>query len=431
MRSLKVFLPSALLSLTFSATTLFAQSVILPKSITFTGDPTYTQDELLSFAGLKPGASSTVAEVNAAAQKLNDTGLFSDVHFESNAHGLVFTLKPMPNMLPASFTNFVWWTTDELNTTLKSRVPLYQGSIPQAGNLQDSVSAALKAMLAEKGVAATIAAIPNSAQPGSSPTSISFAIDSPEVHVQTLSFASASSAMQSKLDKVVKDATSQPYDQFATNSAIDSQVRSIYRNDGYLDVAMTGITHSIPQITSNAINIDLTATISEGEPYHISQLTWPGSEIISADDFNKKSKLHPEDLASETALKQSLQIISHAYYAKGFQDAKIQAAPTKDTATHHVAYTIRVVPGEQYRLHAVKVVGLTDQQHKDFDSAWHMNPGDFYDLDYLQSFLVKNNAIQSLRGYSATYKAFSDPNTHLVDLVLTFVKGGSLVTVTN
>ncbi|WP_263368771.1 POTRA domain-containing protein [Edaphobacter bradus] len=374
MRLLKVFLPSTLLSLLFCSTILSAQSIVLPKSISFSGDPTYSQTELLTFTGLKPGASSTIAEVQAAAQKLNDTGLFSDIHFESNAHGLVFSLKPMPNMLPARFTNFVWWTPDELNTALKFRVPLYEGSIPQAGNMQDTVCAALKAMLAEKGVTATVVALASSDQPNSPPTAVSFAIDSPEIHVRTLTFASASPAMQTKFEKVVKDATSQPYDQFATNSAIDSQVRNIYRNEGYLDAVITTITHSAPQISNDAINLDLTATINEGEPYRISQLTWPGSEIVSTDDLNKKSKLHPEELASEIALKQTLQILYRAYYAKGFQDAKVQASSTKDAATHHVAYTIRVIPGEQYRLHAINVVGLTDQQRKDFDAAWPHRP---------------------------------------------------------
>ena len=56
-----------------------------------------------------------------------------------------------------------------------------------------------------------------------------------------------------------------------------------------------------------------------------------------------------------------------------------------------------------------------------------MNPGDPYDVTYLESFLLKNTAIQSLRGLSAKYKAISDPNTHLVDLTVTFVKGGTLV----
>ena len=409
---------------------LSAQTFKLP-AITFTGAPVFSQADLLKVSGLHPGGISTQAEVQAAAQQLSDTGLFADVHFESNTKGLVYTLKPMPsdNLLPASFPNLVWWTPEELTAALKARVPLYIGVVPISGSMQDSITAALKAMVAEKGVTANIVAIPFAAQPGATPTAIAFQIDTPEVHVHSLTIAQASPALQSKLDKVVKEQTGKFYEQDPTRAAIISQITEVYRNGGYLDAAVTGVTHTAPQVTPTSIDVDLTATISEGETYRLTQLRWQGSDIMSAADFNKQIKLKPEDIASQQALRESLAPLARAYYAKGFQDAKIQAPATLDRATHHVAYTIRVVPGDQYRLKSVKAVGLSDEQRKQFDSAWHMNAGDFYDVNYMSEFLKKNSALQALRGYSANYKALSDPNTHLVDLTITFVKGGTLINV--
>jgi hypothetical protein len=34
-----------------------------------------------------------------------------------------------------------------------------------------------------------------------------------------------------------------------------------------------------------------------------------------------------------------------------------------------------------------------------------------------------NTALRALEGYSASFKAYADPNNHTVDLVLTFVRG--------
>ncbi|HWW23055.1 MAG TPA: POTRA domain-containing protein [Edaphobacter sp.] len=429
MRSSSVRLALLALCLSVPSIRLSAQTFKLP-AITFAGAPAFSQADLLKVSGLHPGATSTQAEVQAAAQHLSDTGLFADVHFESNAKGLVYTLKPMPsdNLLPAAFANFVWWTPEELAAALKSRVPLYIGVVPISGNLQDSITAALKAMVAEKGVTANVVAIP-AGQAGATPTAIAFEIESPEVRVHTLTLAQTSPAMQSKLDRVIKDQTGKPFGQDATRSAITTLVKDVYLNEGYLDIAVLDLTHNAPQISASGIDLDLTATIQEGAPYRLTQLTWQGSDIMSAADFNKQLKLKPEDVASQQALRQSLAPLAHAYYAKGFQDAKIQASATTDRATHHVAYTVRVVPGDQYRLHSVKAVGLSDEQRKQFDSAWHMNAGDFYDINYMAEFLKKNSALQTLRGYSATWKALSDPNTHLVDLTITFVKGGTLINV--
>src|SRR5580704_15444165 len=98
-----------------------AQSIILPK-ISFTGAPAYSQTDLLAVSGLKPGATSTPAAIQAAAQRISDTGL-------------IFHLKPMPaeNVLPAQSTNFIWWKPAELTAALHARVPLFIGAVPPDG----------------------------------------------------------------------------------------------------------------------------------------------------------------------------------------------------------------------------------------------------------------------------------------------------------
>ncbi|WP_433965692.1 POTRA domain-containing protein [Tunturiibacter gelidiferens] len=419
----------ALLALCLSVPTLqlSAQTFKLPP-ITFTGAPAFSQADLLKVSGLQPGATATQADVQAAAQHLSDTGLFSDIRFESNATGLVYDLKPMPpeHLLRASFTNFVWWSPTELTTALKARVPLYTGVVPTAGNLQDTIASALKAMVAEKGTTASIVAIPHSAQPGATPSSIAFKIESPAVRVQTITLIHASPAMQPRLDSVIKDQTNQPFDTTTTHTSITTALTSAYHDAGYLDMAVLNLTQAPPQVTPNGIDLAFTATLSEGQPYQLFQLNWPGSDIISTADFYKQAKMKPGDMASEAALRQSLSIIAGAYFAKGFQDAKVKAPATFDHLGHHVSYTITVDPGPQYHIHSVKALGLSAEQQKQFDSAWHMNPGDFYDTTYLTNFLHNNSALQSLAGYSATYNASSDPDTHLVDLTITFAKGGVL-----
>jgi outer membrane protein assembly factor BamA len=403
-----------------------AQTFTLPP-ITFDGAPAFSQADLLKTTGLQPGATATQADLQAAAQHLGDTGLFSDINFASTEKGLVFTLKPMPdaNLLPATFTNFVWWSPAELTAALKTRVPLYTGLIPTAGNFQNSIISALVAMVAEKGITATVVATAISAQPGATPNSIAFAIESPQVRVHTLTLLHASPAMQPRLDPVIKDQTNQPFDTSKTRTTITNALTSAYHDAGYLDMAVLNLTQGPPQVTPTGVDLAFTATLKEGQPYQLFQLNWPGSDVISTADFNKQVKTKPGDMASEAALNQSLSIISAAYFAKGFQDAKVKAPATFDQLSHHVSYTITVDPGPQYHIHSVKALGLSAEQQKQFDSAWHMNPGDYYDITYLTNFL-HNSALQTLNGYSATYNASSDPETHLVDLTITFAKGGLL-----
>ena len=89
-----------------------------------------------------------------------------------------------------------------------------------------------------------------------------------------------------------------------------------------------------------------------------------------------------------------------------------------------------VVPGEQYRLHEVTANNLDAAAKAEFERGFLMKQGDLYNPDYVATFLKQNTALRALAGYSAGFKAYADPNSHTVDLVLNFVKGMNGTTVT-
>ena len=52
-----------------------------------------------------------------------------------------------------------------------------------------------------------------------------------------------------------------------------------------------------------------------------------------------------------------------------------------------------------------------------------MKPGDLYNERYIQTFINNNTALQHLATYSASFQVSADPQTHLVDLTIMFVRG--------
>src|SRR5579871_4083756 len=95
----------------------------VPKQIIFSG-ASAAQSELLTVAGLKPGNSVTQADIQAAAQKLMDTGAFSDIRFAFDGVQLTYTLKSAA-MQPVSYQNFPWWDGDSLSAAIGAKVPLF------------------------------------------------------------------------------------------------------------------------------------------------------------------------------------------------------------------------------------------------------------------------------------------------------------------
>src|SRR5579871_5129841 len=71
--------------LLFSSVSLPAQKKATGKAVRFQGAPQYTQQELLAAAGLKPDQRLAPAEIKAHGKLLNDTGVFKEVRFSSDA----------------------------------------------------------------------------------------------------------------------------------------------------------------------------------------------------------------------------------------------------------------------------------------------------------------------------------------------------------
>jgi outer membrane protein assembly factor BamA len=106
-------------------------------------------------------------------------------------------------------------------------------------------------------------------------------------------------------------------------------------------------------------------------------------------------------------------------------DVIIDARPSADPATRQIAYTVSVKSGEQYRVKEVTANNLDPAAQADFDRGYLMKAGEFYNPDYLAHFLKNNTALLKLAGYSASWKAYADPNSHTVDVVLTFFPGSA------
>jgi outer membrane protein insertion porin family len=83
-----------------------------------------------------------------------------------------------------------------------------------------------------------------------------------------------------------------------------------------------------------------------------------------------------------------------------------------------------VDPGEPYRIHEVTPEHLDPAALADFNRGFLMKAGEVYNPEYVTGFLKANTALLALAGYNATFKAYADPNTHLVDLYINFYKAG-------
>ena len=171
---------------------LAAQKFVAQK-ITFFGYPAATDAELMSAAGLRAGVALGQPEIQAAAQKLSDTGLFSNIQFAFDGSELKFTLQPASGAVPALFANFPWWDNKTLAAAVAARVPLFHGTVIPESGMQQQIEAALTALVAEKVVQAKVKSHPHS--DSGKLVGVAFEIESPPVQVAEVRFAGASAGL--------------------------------------------------------------------------------------------------------------------------------------------------------------------------------------------------------------------------------------------
>jgi outer membrane protein insertion porin family len=425
MRLLRVVLLPALVFCQFNA---FALAQYMAKQINFKGSTPYAEADLQAACGMHPGLTFGQPELQAAAQRLVDTGAFDDVQVKLDgpvkAISVNFSLKAADpsRMLRVSFENFVWWQPGELQSALHAKVPLFEDALPESGNEQDAMTAALKELLSEKGVTGTVSS--KVIEPTlSHPRMVEYKVSSPSVNLHVLHVGGASTEFAPELTKIARSNAGGAYDEGATNRSVMEQILNVYRDAGHLTAAFTEVKRTPLAAQADRIDVDLSLDVKEDQPYRLSKIDYAGAPLFSSADFVKSLTFHPEDIASRKVLLASLQPIYDTYQDAGYLDVAVNATPTFDGDTHHVAYVVSVMPGEQYRIRNLEVLNLSPVQRAEFDSAWRLKPGELYNAGYITHFLKNNTALRSLNGYSASFQLASDPDSHLADLTINFAKG--------
>jgi outer membrane protein insertion porin family len=396
-------------------------------SVAYKGGAPYTDAELAAVSGLEAGQMMATDALGTAAQQLLDTGLFDDVQATYTQQGkalhITFQIKPTPlaKLLPVSLENFVWFTPEELTAGLHQQLPLYRGVSSNAGSFSDSIQAALQQLLTNQGIHARLSHItiePTNEHPQEV---VAFRIESPAVRLAKIDLAGPiPEELQPALSKALSAAAGRPYNEGLSGVTLQDRILNPARNAGYVKASLNDLHRSVTSATG--ADVTVSATLDTGAAYKLSGITLTPGPLYSVADLARDTPIHPGDLAAANLLAKTEEPIQAAYRKQGYLDAYVTAAAAFDESAHTVAYTLQAVPGDIYHLKTLTITGLGPDAQKAFDAVWTLKEGDLYDATYIAAFVKKNIAQDVFKPYTFNYRAVGDPQTHLVDLTLTFVR---------
>ena len=358
-----------------------------------------TEAQVAILAGLQPGALASRDDLQAAADKLVQSGLFAKVkyNFQTRVDGLLVTfhVEEAPR-LPAYFDNIPWFTDGELNDAIRAKLPFYDGTLPSAGAVVDQAADAVSAFLVTHGLQAAIEhqALANPSGDGSVQQ---FHIEGASLRIASLEFSDASLNTSRLVQQQVSELKGKPYSRMAIDLFLTEQIRPIYQKQGYLhaklgppEVRLTGNPNQkLPE------QIPVYIPIAPGSVYHWKGVNWTGNSVLSSMTLTGDLRLREGDVADGMALEAGWDRVREEYGHRGYLDVKVDPLATYNDEVHSVAYNVRVEEGAPYKYDGLMITGLSTTAEKRLRDAWPIQQGEVFNKTAFEEFLTK---LQAHRG---------------------------------
>lgn len=392
----------------------------LPHEILFQGDPEYTGEELMAATGLKKGEVLSFSDMSGYSQRLLATGIFATVAFKFDGQDLVFSLAPSPDLYPVRLDNLPLAQGAELDTRLRSTLPLYHGKVPAEGGLTDSVCRALEGILAAQGIKGTVAAVP-ATNPGTQKIdAVEFSLTSPVIEVGDIRLDGGSAPLDAEAQGLLGKLTGTPYGLETTPRQIVTNLSLYYSDLGYLDTKIQAVAQP-PVVSPDAVRVPFLVKFEPGLRYRIQAVRLAPGLLVSQADFDRQAHINPGDLADGLRVRQNWEFLARQYHNHGYLKAVIEPKPVFDRTSGSVSYDVDVTPGPQYTMGALSIQNVADDLRTAMLAAWKMPAGAVFNEGAILSFFATQTNPSLRRVFAAVnckYTLQLNDENRTVDVVL-------------
>jgi len=354
------------------------------------------EPQAAALTGLQIGAQVGKDDLQAAADKLVQCGLFAKVryNFQSRTDGLVVTfhVEEAPR-LPAYFDNLPWFADSELNDAIRAKLPFYDGALPQAGTVVDQAADAVSQFLAAHGLQAAVEhqVAPNPVGDGSVQL---IRINAEALHIAEVQFSDPALNSSPTVRQQLPDLLGRPYSRVTIDMFLAEQIRPLFLQKGFLraklgppEVRLTGNPNKkLPE------QIPVFVPVNPGAVYHWKGVEWSGNNVLSTITLTNSAGLKSGDVADGMAIEAGWDRVREEYGRRGYMQAKVEAAAAYDDAAHTVAYSVRIDEGKPFRFGSMIVTGLSLNAERLLRESWPIPQGQLFDKVKFEEFLTKVQA---------------------------------------
>jgi outer membrane protein assembly factor BamA len=371
-------------------------------AVKVTGTKRFTQEEVAAASGLPVGTIAHEDDFRKAARQLGESGAFVNiaytVSYSSAGTKLEFQVTDADKFVPARFTDFVWFTDEELRRKVHERIPLFNGELPATGRLTVEVSDVLQAFLVENGIPGHVEYL-RKTDKSEHLQAIDYNVAGVSIRIRQLQFPGAGAGELTALQTAGERLADREYSREFMNSFIERAVLPTYHERGFLKAACapaepkvvkSSDAHSTDSQSANspqATFVDVAFQVTPGMQYKLSQMDWSGNKEFPAATLQPLIHAKAGQPANTVQLEDDLKSIRELYETRGYILASVKVDAQFDDAAGTVALHLAVDEGSVYRMGELEFRGIDNNLTARLRAAWKIRPGEVYDATYLKQFL--------------------------------------------
>jgi outer membrane protein insertion porin family len=383
-----------LLPLTFPASAQTPDAASSPlREVHADGEKFLTESQIVAITGLTPGAQISKNDLQSAADKLVQSGLFAKVsyNFQTKLTGVLVTyhVEESPR-IRVYFDNFPWFTDSALGDAIRAKLPFFDGTLPEAGAAVDQAVDAVKELLASRGVQGSLehTVIANPTGEGNVQE---IHIEGAALQIAKLEFSdsalSASKAVQQHLSEIL----GKPYSRMTIDLFLAEAIRPIYLRQGFLrvklgppEVRLTGDPNQkLPS------QIPVYVPVAPGDIYRWQDVRWIGNALVSEFTLSALLGIKRGDVADGMQIEAGWERVREEYAHRGYLEAKVDPAPAYDDHAHTAFYSVSIQEGPQYHFSKMILTGISPAAERKLRAAWPIAAGDIFDKAKFEELLAK------------------------------------------
>lgn len=360
--------------------------------IEFTGLQSHSQAEAVAASGLKIGQTVDVPALDAAAQRLLDSGLFKNLSYRLRTSGdqatVIFKVEEEKGVaVPVLFDNFVWFSDEELMNAIRRKVPTYDGTAPDSA--VNGITSALQQLLEERKIPGHVAYMPSSNLAGGDAKHM-FSVADVTIPICAVHYTGAAAIEQDELLKHSQTLMAENYSQSFVLAFAQANLFPLYRERGRLRARFGAPQAKLASDGAGNCKdgVAVTVPVEEGLAYSWDKAEWGGNTAFSAEELDAALGMKAGEVANGLKIDKGVTSVLKAYGTKGYLTARVRPVPAFEDAGKRVTYRMEVKEGPQYHMGELVITGLSERATNRLRGKWQLLSREVYDDTYVNKFLA-------------------------------------------